>query len=370
MKIMRSHGALARICLGLGITLTTLVFIGLVARPGPALGEEVYNFKLQTHSPATNIMYKAAMHTAEVIEQRSNGRIKIKGYPSSQIVPTREALEALGKGVIDIIVEGSGYYAGIAAIGTVSQIPYLIPSDFALADVFWNTDVGKLISQAYEKKTNTLVLSPHQCGAYVYFFRKGVKVLKYDDLKGLKVKVTGGVAGVPQKIWGMAPLSITMGEIYAALQKGIVDGASLPIHTLDTYKLKDVCSEVLLPAITQVGANYTWWNADSFNRLPPDLQKLVRDVYKETFTENSQVWLKEDKARMPNLRKTIEFYKLPKDDAETMKQVTIEPAWKFYIKQCEAQGMGEEARSIKAIFQQEYARLWKNYDTTTDLWEK
>jgi TRAP-type C4-dicarboxylate transport system substrate-binding protein len=352
------------------LAIAVSAMLAVAPNPAPAAAKEVYRFKLQSHAPATNIMYTVAMHTAKVLEERSNGRIKIKGYPSSQIVPTREALEGVGKGVIDILVSGSGYFAGTVAVGTVFQIPYLVPSDFAVGDVFWNTDVGRLISQAYEKETNAVAMSPHQCGPYLYLFRKGAEVYKYDDLKGKKVKVAGGVSGVPQKLWGMAPLSITMGEIYAALQKGIVDAASLPIHTLDVYKLKDVIGQVVLPPVTQVGANYTWWNLDSFKKLPPDLQKLTRNIYKETFAENSQAWINADKERMPRLKKTIEFYALPKKEADAMKGAAVEPSWTYYTEQCEKQGFGEEAKAIRALLAKEGSRLWKEYETTTDLWKK
>lgn len=363
---MRREGehVLAAVVLSLAVMLP---FSGVEAQT--ATPKKVYEFKLQSHSPATNKMYQVAMYTAKILEERSHGQIKIKGYPSSQLAPASGALEACGKGLIDILVSGSGYFAGKCAPGTFSQIPYLLPSDFALAEMWWGTDLGTVVSKSYEKKTNTLVLSPHQCGAYVYFFRRGVTVHKFSDLKGLKVKITGGVAGVPEKIWGLVPLSITMGEIYEALNRSIVDAASLPIHTLESYKLMDVCGQVLLPALTEVGANYTWWNVDSFHRLPPDLQKLTREVYRETWARNSTLWLEDDKTIIPRLRAKMEFYTLPEADVKAMRQPVVAPAWDFLIKQCEGQGLGPEAKAIKSLFdQKQITRLFEKHKTTTGMW--
>jgi TRAP-type C4-dicarboxylate transport system substrate-binding protein len=105
---------------------------------------------------------------------------------------------------------------------------------------------------------------------------KAVRTLS--DLKPLKIRGTGNMATMIEGL-GAAAVSMPIFEVYDALNKGTIDGTLVGPETLSMYKFTEVakyCTDVSFIAPNMVSMSYI--NLDTWNSLPPDIQKVFNDI--------------------------------------------------------------------------------------------
>lgn len=108
--------------------------------------------------------------------------------------------------------------------------------------------------------------------------KKAVK--KLEDLKGLRIRAVG--ATVPTiKALEARPVSMPMSEAYLALQQGIVDGILAPNDVLKGFKLAEVLEYVTKTPFLYNIVFMKIMNWDTWNSLPPDIQKVFEEVSEE-----------------------------------------------------------------------------------------
>ncbi len=92
------------------------------------------------------------------LEKASNGRLKLNWHPGAVLVPSNQALDALGSGSIDMLLSQPSFYAGKVSIGSFTELPYFRPSYSSVADLFYKTDILNIVDSVYREKTNTTVI--------------------------------------------------------------------------------------------------------------------------------------------------------------------------------------------------------------------
>lgn len=230
----------------------------------------------------------AAKDFIKYIEEGSNGRIKIQRFPAQQLGKAGDMLELASRGTADFTSCVVSYFGGQLPLQNIMSLPK------------WTTAVEgcavqrRIIKeipeiQAEMAKYNLIGIMPFQaCQHDVGLSKKEVKSL--EDLKGLRIATAGGFLDTTAAAYGIIPVSLTAGELYEAVQRGIVDGTTLSLPSVNNFRLNELYTFHTY-GMRQGGAPAVWpMNLKKFNSLPKDLQKVILDAGERVSKEAAVRW--------------------------------------------------------------------------------
>ncbi|WP_070000333.1 TRAP transporter substrate-binding protein [Cellulosilyticum sp. I15G10I2] len=188
--------------------------------------------RLAENQPPDHPTTQADKEFARLVEEKTNGRIVIKVYDSEQLGPENEILEQLQFGGIDFARVSAGMAAQIAPQLNVLQLPYIYKD----SDHMWrvlNSEIGEFFLESIADK-NLIGLTWYDAGAR-NFYNSIREIKTLADLEGLKVRVMENQMLVDMaKALGTYVIPMPYGEVYSAMQRGIIDGAENNYPSYDT----------------------------------------------------------------------------------------------------------------------------------------
>ncbi|WP_281951057.1 TRAP transporter substrate-binding protein [Nitrosophilus kaiyonis] len=187
--------------------------------------------KLCTSWPANfPIMGEGVNRFAKKVEDASDGEIEIKVFPKNILVPALGVFDACSSGQIEAFHSGPYYWKGKnAAFSLFGGFPFGFTSDEMGAWMLFGE--GLNIWRELYAKYNLYPLLGGNTGVQMGgWFRKEIKSI--DDLKGLKMRIPGLGGEVMAKL-GVNPINIAAGEIYTALERGVIDATEWVGPALD-----------------------------------------------------------------------------------------------------------------------------------------
>ena len=219
-------------------------------------------------------VHKGMAFMAERLAEKSGGSLIMEIYPSSQLGSERQCLELLQIGSLAMTKVSAAVMENFAPQIQVLSLPYIF-RDRAHAYKTLDGEIGKellLGSKAYWLRG----LAFFDAG-YRSFYTKDRPVNQPDDLSGLKIRVQeSAVAMELVSSLGGAPTPIAWGELYTALQQGVVDGAENNPPSFYTSRHYEICKYYSLNEHTAV----------------PDILAIGKVAW-ESLTDQEQQWLTE-----------------------------------------------------------------------------
>jgi TRAP-type C4-dicarboxylate transport system substrate-binding protein len=209
---------------------------------------------------------------AKAVEKDSGGRIKVDIYPSSTLAkPTAQYDAAALYRIADISVAIQGYTANRFPLTQIVELPGVSKDAVNGSCILQSLYDEGLIAGEYAK-AKPLFLFTHGPG-HIHTTSKLVKVPK--DLEGLRIRRPTTVVGNMLKSMGAQPIGLPATSAYQSVQRGIIDGVTLPWEAQISFRLNEVT-----PKHTEVGGLYTLsfvtvMNKDVYNSLPKDLQQVI-----------------------------------------------------------------------------------------------
>ncbi len=186
--------------------------------------------RLAELNPEQDPVTQAFYEFANIVAEESNGRIDVRVFPSGQLGPQTEVLQALQTGAIDITRANPANLRdlGIQKIGVFS-LPYI----FEDSDHAWRViqgAVGQEILDAIDNSSARLIGLNFMLASPRSFFFSDAQVSSVSDMRGLKLRVPNADIYLEMvEALGASPTPIAYSELYSALQTGVVDGAENPI---------------------------------------------------------------------------------------------------------------------------------------------
>ncbi|MGQ9557366.1 MAG: DctP family TRAP transporter solute-binding subunit [Desulfurispora sp.] len=263
----------------------------------------------------------------ELVEQKSNGKVKIQLYGNTVLGSDRVTMEAVQKGTLEMASSSSPNMASFSPKWMVFDLPYIISPD-KQQKLYKALDEGEL-GQYFIKDSEAIGLKPIMFSEYGYrnFVSTKKEIKNAADLKGLKVRTTNSPVEVAvAKALGMNPAPIAWGETYTALQQGTVDAEGNTFGLL--YDAKH--HEVLKYAMTSAH-NYSMHilmiNKQYFDNLPKDVQDILLEAGKEALQYERQISFDlEQKAKQKFIDAGIKVHDMTSAELEEMKKLT-KPVW-------------------------------------------
>jgi C4-dicarboxylate-binding protein DctP len=293
--------------------------------------DKTFNIKLSLHIPPSIEVgsYAASLYFKTQVEQLSAGRLKVQIFPSNQLGSERESLEGLKLGTHQMDFTSSGAVPSFFPEVQCLAIPYLFP-DKAVAWKVFDGPFGKELAEAMAKKTGMRILGIGENGIR-HFVLKNKQVKSPADLKGLKIRTMENPAHIRMmKALGANPTPIAWGELYTAVQQGVVDGFELPLSLVESVKFYEVAKHATLdghlydPLFLSVNEKF-------FQGLPADLKSVLVNASAEMITvERGIMSFYNDYQSLENIKKKgMTVYAPTAAEKEMFKTATQKPVIEY-----------------------------------------
>jgi len=208
------------------------------------------------------------------IEKQSGGRVKFTIYYDQSALTVSEVLDGVKKRAVDMGEFRIDLYPGLFTLNSVTELPLLLDYPSSSSSGF----VASALYNKYPELQSEFEGVKFLCwngGGPGEIFTTGKQIKTADDLKGLRLSVSGAYSSAAIKALGATPVSFDPGEDYGALTKGFIDGI-----VGDYVFIKTVGFEPVLRYATEVGAlsvtlDAYVMNLDVWNNLPADIQEII-----------------------------------------------------------------------------------------------
>jgi TRAP-type C4-dicarboxylate transport system substrate-binding protein len=230
---------------------------------------------------------------AELATQKSRGELDVKAYYQS--LGAGPALtEAVIGGSVDIGTDAMGSLSRFTDAFLTLDLPFLFKSDAAVLEFLEKDPRGKNVIEQFEKEAGVkvLLLITHTStaeinGANISTRNKPLRVPA--DIKGLKLRtMTTPVDQALFKAWGANPTPVDWGQLYSALQQGVVDGSTgstLPAYA--SIKMYEVTKNYLALPFRNF-ALPLYMNSKKYHALTPTQQAVLHEAAEEAKAFNRQ----------------------------------------------------------------------------------
>jgi tripartite ATP-independent transporter DctP family solute receptor len=226
----------------------------------------------------------SSQYFGEILEQRTDGRITVNVFPNSQLGDDVQMLEMLQTGTLDMTYPSSSATTGYVEELAAFDLPFLLPSREAAVAVM-RSDVAQGMLDAFEG-TGLKALTFSENG-YRQLSNSARPVVSPDDVAGLGVRglsVRTMENPVHLAIWealGANPTPMAFGELFSAMEQGVVDGQENPWSTILSSNFNEVQNygtetrHVYTPFIMMLSER-TW------DRMAPEYQELVLEAARQS----------------------------------------------------------------------------------------
>jgi TRAP-type C4-dicarboxylate transport system substrate-binding protein len=238
----------------------------------------------------------------EEIEANSDHTVQL--FPFGTLGESADIMEQAQSGILQFVNQSPGFTGALIPEAQVFFVPYLLPQDEDKLVEFFRTSktINELFPPLYEEQgLELLVMYPE--GEVMMTTQE--PVTSPEDLNEVKVRVmTNPLLVESYKAFGATPTPLPWGEVYGALQTGIIQGQENPAFFIESTKMYEVTDH-----ITRIGHNnFTtalMANLDFYEGLSEEEQTLIQDAvdvafdfivdYQEGLTEESLAKIKEAK---------------------------------------------------------------------------
>lgn len=210
----------------------------------------------------------------ERVEKAATGRIKVDIYPASQLGPIPRMIEGLQLGTVEGFVGPTDFFVGVDPRFTVYGIPALF-RDRAHASASLHDPAVRGPLMSIGEGRSIKGISAFVLGTPAYLARKPIR--KLDDFKGQKLRINASeVEREAVQRLGASATPMPLSEVIPALQTGVIDGTRSVPAVYVNFKYNDLAKAMTLTEDSYL-VSYVALSAAWFNKLPPDLQRVVVD---------------------------------------------------------------------------------------------
>lgn len=267
------------------VALSSLCFIGSTHAAS-------YTIKVG-HSAQTSFhMHKAWEKFADLVEQGSNGEINVQIYPADQMGNSLEQLEYVQEGTLDMTSQSMSLLATWDRAFGITEMPYVFTSREQALGVL-NGEFGKTLFKGLEPLELKGIAFAENGFRQITNNRK--PIYEPADLKGLKIRTMQVESHIlAYRQFGANPTPMAFGEVYSALQQGVVDGQDNPLSQIVTSRFYEVQKYVSLVNIVY-STDVVVMSLAKYNALPANYQALIDNAMKQAM-DYQQALIKQEEA--------------------------------------------------------------------------
>lgn len=294
-------------------------------------GFEETTIRLAYNLPQDHHIAKGIEQFAKDVTENSDGAIKVQVYPAGQLLTDKDMNQSILSGGVEMGVNSTTLWASTVPAMGIFDVPYVFSSHKKAGEAL-NGELGdKLRSSMEEKGAKVLLFADY---GYAQFANNKRPLESPSDFEGLKIRSIGDIPSELIKAYGASPVFMGGGEVYMALQRNTVDGATSGTTAMLQRKYYEVAEYLTINNYMYVefvlAVNEDYWNG-----LPEKTQAFLTETAKET-----EDWIRsqaqsEDELTAKQLEeKGMEVYRVSEEDLPVWKEAA-KPARDAFTKNVE-----------------------------------
>ena len=322
-----------------------------------AWAEKVYRWTFVAADPGT-MEWELVNEYAERLKKASGGRFDIKVQAFGSIVPATEELQGLNNGILEMISIPCAWAKG--QVPTASLFSGAVGGLSDQAMRAWYTAGGgkELMDEAYGKAYPNLRIigPPGQILGEIWGYSSEL-IESPEDIKGLRMRCMGDAGEIFNNM-GASVVFLPGGEIYEALQRGIIDWAEWAnMRAGWDFGFQEICKYMYVSTTRAPSNNQVFAvNKDAYDSLPDDLQELLKHWVEAFKRERYNRQIESEIATLPKIKEFgVQIIEVP----ETVVRVLLAEAEKFYQKQGEKDPFFKKVYNSQKEFGTKYREMKK-----------
>jgi TRAP-type transport system periplasmic protein len=284
------------------IVLAVSALLAVLTTSG-ASAEDKFKLRASVDTSMTHGRTIALTNYLKKLHDKSGGRIETEMFHSGQLFRDRDVLKALRQGAVEMAMPGTWVLTGFVPDADVFQLPSFFGQ--SLPVVYGATDgkIGGLINTSFEKNLQVKILGSWLPLGYQNTYTTSKPVRSFEDLAGMKIRNCGGAGqAIRAKFFNAQPNMTAWPDVPLALSQGTFDGLSSTDESLASAKLWESGAKYGFEDHEFIGFYVPMISDTFYKKLPPDLQAMVVDLWKE----NIAAYRKQMEDAQLEARRTLE----------------------------------------------------------------
>lgn len=215
---------------------------------------------------------------ANEVEDRTNGAVTFDFFHAGSLLPLGEVLDGVRDGRVDIGATAPAFHPAEFPLSNVISLPFITSNAEAqmeaLAEVYES-------NEAFQAEYEALGL--HMLGytmATPSTVSAAQEINDLSDLRGLRIRGFGFLNDALDAV-GAQGVAMDAGEIYESMQRGLLDGHTLPLDQIIAFSLQEVTTHVVDSGLGNFGGNQMVISIERWNELPQDVREVMMEVAEE-----------------------------------------------------------------------------------------
>lgn len=268
----------------------TGVFAGGEGEEPAATGMKKIQAKMASEEVEGDFMTVWGNNFADYMREQTDGMYDLEVYPYGTLGDTRDINELAQIGVVEYVFSDFAWISAFVPEVQVLSLHYLWPKDHVVEVLDWvvnNGDIMEFLEGAFRR--NGLVPLGIMFEGWQWMTAK-VPVDGVEDLDGVKVRVMGSKLLVEDyRAYGMSPTPMSYGEVYSALQTGLIDAQVNPLfadYSMKFYEVADYFVQMWAEPFLGIPVV----NMQHYDGLPEDIQMMMKDYFHSHIDEAAE-WI-------------------------------------------------------------------------------
>jgi tripartite ATP-independent transporter DctP family solute receptor len=284
---------------------------------------------------------EAVKYFGELVKERTAGRYSVEVYHSAQLGQEADTIEQVRSGVIDLNRVSMAPWNSLVPLTMIPSLPYLFTSPEHARKVM-SSEIGDEIAAGFDAH-GVVVIAFYDGGARSFYnSKKPINTLA--DLAGQKYRVIQSDVFVDMvAALGATATPMPYGEVYSAIETGVIDGAENNFPSYESAKHFEVAKHYSLDEHTIVPEVFVM-SKTAWDKLTPEDQAIFKAAGKESMTKQYELW----DARVATSRKMVEDAGSQITTPEKQPFIdAMKPVYDKYVSTPELKAFVEKIRAVK-----------------------
>ena len=291
-------------------------------------GSATYTIRMAYDISETHASHLAAEEVfVPMVEEGSNGDIKVELYPNSQLGSVPENLESMRMGGLEMCWASDATIAGFVPEWNLIGLPFLWTSIEAAHSAL-DGDFGQYLDQLLEEQCGIIDLGNADVG-FRNITNSSHQIRTPEDLHGIKIRTMTNTLHVEYFTdLGAIPTPMSFSELFTALQQKTVDAQENPTSMIWNNKLYEVQDYMTV-------SEHVWSSApiviakEFYESLPEEYQTLIADAAQKTMERQREIITQQNAEYVQNIADAgLDVIELTAEEKEAFRQVAIDGVYK------------------------------------------
>jgi TRAP-type C4-dicarboxylate transport system substrate-binding protein len=256
------------------ILASVLMLAGASLLCASAIAQEKLRITLDTNP--SHVRNKGVEVFAEELKKRIGTRLVVEIYPSGQLFRDRDVPKALRQGAVEMAVPGTWQLDGVVPDAGLQTLPMFYGVDGAVVHQILDGKLGQFLNKRLEERMQVKVIGKWIDLGGQHFFGIDKPINSYDDLKGQKIRHSGGTANAGRlAALGAVPMLVPFPDVPMAMSQGVISGVATTYESAWSSKLHESGLKYAFEDNQFFGQYIPMINQQFWAKQPKDIQDAI-----------------------------------------------------------------------------------------------